>query len=131
MGKVKTVLELVSDCRSLLDEENNTAIDTQNDILPALNRAQDYASNILARHYESPLITYKEVTLTANRQEYPLPEDAFEERIEKVEVSHAGGFYPVTRLSYRDITNFESSATSSIPQYYAVINNNIRLLCKK
>jgi hypothetical protein len=119
--------ELVSQVRQLLDENNVESIDDDLDILPALNRAQDVAANILARHYESPLIATKEVQLIAGEQEYDLPEDALEERLEKVEVKINGQFYEVPRINYRDVTEFDYPTTQSVPYYHAVIGDTFRV----
>lgn len=127
-GKVKTVDDLIDDVRSLLDEENQESVDTDEDILPALNRAQDVAANILARHYESPLLTHTSINTNNGQKEYTIPDDAFEERLEKIEVKVNELFYPVKRIDYRDISLYETQGATSIPYYYAVIGNKFRIL---
>lgn len=127
-GKVNTVDDLISAVRSLLDEENNASVDNDLDILPALNRAQDVAANILSRHYESPLLNYKIVSTSNNQAEYDIPEDAFEERLEKVEVEINSLYYPVRRIDYRDISLYETQGSTAIPYYYAIVGNKFRLL---
>lgn len=120
--------ELLSDVRSLVDETNSADVKDIEDILPALNRAQDIAANILSRQYESPLLVPLAVALTAGIQEYDIPENAFEQRLEKVEININGYFSEVPRISYRDITDFESRATVTYPFAYCVIGNKYRLL---
>lgn len=128
MARRLTVSDLVADVRSLIDEANQVSVDTNADILPALNRAHDVACNILARHYESPLLTYALVPLVSLQQEYPIPDDAFENRLEKVEVQIVAGiFNPVTRISYRDATLLETTAHTSIPMFYTEIGDIYRL----
>lgn len=128
MARRLTVSDLVSDVRSLIDEANSASISTDTDILPALNRSQDVAANILARAYESPLLAYEALTLTGGTQEYPIPRAAFENRLEKVEVQIAAGIYtPVKRISYRDATLVETPAQTSIPSCYAEIGDVFRL----
>jgi hypothetical protein len=127
-GKVNTVTDLVSAVRSLLDEDNNASVKDVEDILPALNRAQDVAANILARHYESPLLTYKIVTTVSGQREYPIPDDAFEERLEKIEVEVNSLYYPVSRIDYRHLSQYETQGATSIPYYYAIIGGKYRLL---
>lgn len=122
-----TVDNLVDEVRSMLDESNTANLDDVKDILPALNRAQDYASNILARHYDAPLVTSVEVAPVAGQKDYDIPEGAFESRIEKVEVNMNGLFYEVKRISYREGTNYESNVAQNTPYYYAVIGNKFRL----
>lgn len=125
-----TTNNLIEDCRSLLDEQNQESIDDEDDILPALNRGQDLAANILARHYESPLLAYVAVTLNSSDQEYDIPEDAFEQRIEKVEININGSYSECRRVSYRDATALESTASASIPLFYSEVGLKYRLFPK-
>lgn len=127
-GRVKTVSDLVADVRSLLDEANQASVKDKEDIIPSLNRAQDVASNILARHYESPLMTYTTMNTVSNQAEYPIPEDSFEERLEKVEVKVSNLYYPLLRIDYRDVSLYETQNATAIPYYYAVVGNSFRLL---
>lgn len=127
MARRLTTSNLVSDIRSLIDEQNGVSIDDIGDILPALNRAQDTASNILARHYESPLLAYTSVVVTT-AQEYPIPRQAMEQRLEKIEVQIQNGlFNPLKRVSYRDATLLETTAHTSIPMFYSEIGDKFRL----
>ena len=127
-GIVKTTDDLVSDVRSMLDEENRDSVDTAEDILPALNRAQDFAANILARQYDAPLLANQTITTNNGQREYDIPDDAFEQRIEKVEVEVNNLFYPVTRIDFRHISLYETQGSTSIPYYYTVIGNKFRIL---
>ncbi len=129
MARRLTTEDLISEVRSMIDESNITSVRDDQDILPALNRAQDVAANILARHYESPMLAYEEVSLTAGQSEYPIPENAFEQRLEKIEVQVNNLFYQVKRIDYRDSSAYESlSIRTNVPYYYAVIGNKYRLL---
>lgn len=118
--------DLIAEVRSLMDEEDTENLQDEQDILPALNRAQDEAANILARHYEEPLLTEETVTLTAGVQDYDLPEEAMEGRLEKVEIRVGGFYYEVDRISYRHGTPYEVDQNVQIPRYYAVIGNKYR-----
>jgi len=131
-SQIITVDDLIDEVRSMLDEDNRSTVSDAADILPALNRAQNYAANILARHYESPMLRWKTVTPVSGQDEYDIPEDAFEQRIEKVEVKVNNLFYPVKRIDYRDISLFEApqSSSANVPYYYAVVNNRFRVLPK-
>lgn len=120
--------ELIADVRSLTDEENIASVKDVEDIIPALNRAQDIAANILARHYESPLLKYTLVNIESGVQEYDIPEDAFEQRLEKVEIKINSFFTEIARLSYRDITYYESNLKVAYPYYYCIIGTKYRLL---
>lgn len=127
-GRTKIVDDLISDVRSLLDEENQAAVDDDRDILPALNRAQDVAANILARHYDDPMLVHATIQLEANKQEYDIPDDAFEARLEKVELKNGVVYYPLERISYRDITLYETSTRINIPYFYCVVGNKFRII---
>jgi hypothetical protein len=123
-----TTSNLVAEVRSMLDEQNREAVDDVTDIIPALNRAQDHAANILARHYESPLLAYTSVTLTGGTSEYDVPEDAFEQRLEKIEVNVNGRYSEVRRISYRDATPYDTNSSTSFPAFYSVVGQKYRLM---
>lgn len=128
MARLLTTSDLIADVRSVLDESNQASIDDTADIIPALNRAQDYASNILARHYECPLLTFVTVTPTAGDASLDIPDDAFEQRIEKVEVSVSGNYIEVPRVSYRELYQYEAgTAQVAIPLAHALVGNEYRL----
>lgn len=128
MARRLTTSNLVADVRSLIDETNQASIDDERDILPALNRAQDVAANILAQSYESPLLTYTSQQTTGNVREYDIPHDAFEMRLEKLEVAFQNGvFNPITRVNYRDATALETNAVSAFPEYYSEVGDKYRL----
>ncbi len=112
----------------MLDEDNRYSVTDEFDILPALNRAQDYATNILSRQYSSPLLKHITLTPIAGQKEYFMPEDVFEQRVQKLEVEISNLFYPLTRIDYRDSTLFDIKSTGSVPYYYVVIGNRYRLL---
>lgn len=133
-GILYTVENLVDEVRSLLDEENRDSISTDVDILPALNRAQGFAFDIYARKYPEPILTNTILTLTGHVSEYALPEASFEDRVVKVEIQIPSGsngnntFVPVTRISFRDISNYESAALTSTPQYYCIVGAMLRFV---
>lgn len=126
--QIITVDDLISDVRSMLDEDNRVSVSDDLDILPALNRAQNYAGNILSRHYESPMLVHIDVSTTAGQAEYDIPEDAFEQRIEKIEVKVNQNYYEVKRIDYREISTYENQKSTSTPYYYVVIGTRYRLL---
>jgi hypothetical protein len=131
MAAPRTTSDLIAELRSQIDEANEIAIDDVRDILPALNRAQQYAWNILARKYPDPIIGYSTLTLTSTDQEYDIPEDTFEDRIEKIEIAVDTGYYvECKRISYTDITNYESNSTDPQPYYYAIVGRKIRFIPK-
>lgn len=125
-----TVDSLVEEVRSQLDEQNRDSV-TQSEILAVLNRAQNFAFDILSRKYPEPILSYRTLDIVANQQEYTLPEDVFEDRVLKVEMRLPSGngatFREVQRISYRDIFNYESGTQTNIPYYYACFGRKIRL----
>lgn len=120
--------DLISECRSLLDEDNTVSVNDERDILPALNRAQDTVVNILTRKYNDPFIAHKTLQPISRQSEYDLPEDAFEERLEKVEVERLGLFYEVKRIDFRDLSAYENSNQQNIPYYYCIVGSKVRLV---
>jgi hypothetical protein len=123
-----TVEQLAESVRSRIDELNRDTIDTERDILPALNRALEYAVDIYAKHYVDPFLAYTTIDLTS-AQEYTLPEDVYEDRIVKLETKISSNTYQeIQRISYKDITNYESDSNTSTPYYYAVVGRKLRLL---
>jgi hypothetical protein len=125
---LETVDDLIAAVRAQLDETNQDAVGDATDILPSLNRGQDYACDILARYYPEPLLTHSAVTLTAGTAEYDIPEDAFEDRLVKVEITVAGSQREVQRINYADISNYETSSNIAIPSYYCLVGRQYRLV---
>lgn len=128
-----TVENLVNEVTQQLDELNRDSVSVENDVLPTLNRAWDYAADILSRKYPEPLLKYTTLDLQAGVFEYDIPEDVFEDRILKLETTVPVGtgranYIEIQRISYRDITNYESAAISSFPLYYCVIGRKIRIV---
>jgi hypothetical protein len=127
VAAIRTVADLMDEIRSQLDENNLEAIEDK-DILDAANRGQDYATNVLARQYPEPILSYTELDLTSTAQEYDIPEDTFEDRIEKIEINQGGFYYDCQRISFRDITTYESQSRSNSPYYYCVIGRKLRFV---
>lgn len=127
--RLYTVQNLINEVKSLIDETNQDSVSDTDDILPALNRAQDYATEILAKKYEDPLITYKIIDIGAEN-ELDLPEDMYSDRVEKVEFTQGSGrFIELQRVSYRDLTNYEYTESNvAVPDYYAVVGRKIRFV---
>lgn len=129
-----TVQNLIDEVRAQLDEENKDSVDTDKDILPSLNRAQDYAFDILARKYQEPILARTTLDVLGNQEEYDIPENVFEDRIQKMEVMVPSGssgqatYREIQRISYRDISNYESTNKTNVPYYYCIIGRKIRLI---
>jgi hypothetical protein len=123
-----TVQDLVNEVRSLIDEENTQAIETDRDVLPALNRAQDFISDVLARRYNPPLLT--NVTYGASdfdtQQQLEIPEDAFEDRIEKIEIFVNGYYQEIEGISFQHGTNLETTLGNYVPTAYSIVGRKIK-----
>lgn len=128
--KLYTVKELADSVRSRIDELNRDTIDDARDILPALNRALEYAVDIYARQYPDPYITSSTIPLVQGTTDYALPEDAYEDRVVKVDLLYSGTFtyQDLIRISYRDIANYETGTNTTEPYYYAVVGRNVKVV---
>lgn len=114
--------------RGLIDEDNQLAVTDQN-IIDSLNRAQKFASNILARHYPEPLLKYVSLDIEAGVSEYNIPEDIFEDRVEKLEMAtFQGNFAEVLRIDYRDLSAYESDLRTNVPAAYALYSKKLRVV---
>lgn len=128
-----TVDNIVDEIRAQLDEQNVDSVSTTGDILPSLNRGQLYAFDILARKYPDPILQHTVLPLVAAQAEYDIPENIFEDRILKMELQIPSGsgnptFREVQRISYRDISLYETSSVTNVPLYYCIIGRKIRLI---
>lgn len=120
---------LVSDTRRQLDEANRESVRDDEDILPALNRAQNYALDILARKYKEPILTHRMITLLPGESEYDIPEDAFEQRLLLVESFNNNTFSELELVDFKDIGRYEVvSQNSSLPYYYCVIGDKFKII---
>lgn len=122
-----TVDDLISQVRSLMAEENREAITDDDDILPALNRAQDFGCDVLARHYADPLLAHENVTITSGVQEYDIPESALEQRLEKVEVKINNLYYPVQKIEFRDASLYDTGTSRTTPNFWSIVGTKYRL----
>ena len=127
-----TTLDLIADVRSLIDETSQDAADDTLDILAALNRAQAEAVTIICSQYDQLIVASKLYTLadvTTATGSVPMPEDILEDRIQKVEVKAAGGYWVSLQcMSYRDAARLETPYTASYTQSYYTQGRRIFLL---
>lgn len=129
MARSLTTRQLILAVRSLIDETNEAEIDDTLDILPSLNRGFDDAMDVLARKYPDALIQSKELSLSEGPGGiFDLPEDAFQERLEKVETRLNGYYGELTRIDYRDVSQYDVPNTTSGPYYYCIIGSEFRVL---
>lgn len=121
-----TTRGLLAQIRSLLDENNEAEISDELDLMPALNRAFDDAMDILARKYPDALIQPLTVPIVPGQALYDIPEDAYQERLEKVEAFVNGFYTEIKRIAYNDITAYDVPS-SGTPYYYAVMGTQYKL----
>jgi hypothetical protein len=128
--RLYTVAEIALAVRARIDEMNRDSIDTTRDIVPALNRALEYATDIYARYYPDPYIGKVEIPLVEGETEYDLPEDVYEDRLVKVDVrySDTAAYQDVQRVSYQDIAMYESNHINSVPFYYSLTGRTLKLV---
>ncbi len=128
MSQRITVTDLISEVREMTNEDNRTSVSDTADILPALNRAQNYAVDILARYYKEPLLARQDILTVAGENEYDIPRDALEQRLLKLEANQNGVFTEIPDLGYQDAGYYERPEnTSSVPMYYTILGNKIRV----
>lgn len=122
------VSQLVSQVRNQLDELNEASVDDKRDIIPSLNRGHDYACSLLARLYE-PLLLTNTIVVTDSSLEYPIPLDAFENRIEHIEMEYDVGYWRhLTSIDFRESSLLEGFGISNYPTHFSVVGNSIRVL---
>jgi len=127
MARRLLVDDLIEEVRTQLNEQNQEVV-TDDQILQTLNRAQDKVANILSRHYEAPLLTNTIVPVILDQKEYKIPEDALEQRLEKVEVVIGTAYQEVPRIDYRQVTNYDQVVPTALPLYYYIKGNKFLLL---
>jgi len=130
MAKALTTKDLIKAVRSQLDEDNTASVDDARDIIPALNRGLSKAYSVLARRYPDPLLTVTTFTPTANESDYDIPEDAFEDRVEKLEAVQNGSVFPIRRVDFRDLLYFETQGAANSPLAWASIGRTYRVAPK-
>lgn len=123
-----TTQNLIDEVRSLLDEQNVDSVDDAVDILPSLNRAQDFAFDIYARKYPEPILQAQTLTLVGGTQDYDIPEGIFEDRVLKAEIAVNRTYRECLRISYRDLSNYESASLTNVPYYHCIIGRQIRFV---
>lgn len=129
--RLHTVNDLIGKVRHRCDEDNNDTL-SDNEILEFLNAAQDHAVDILSVHYPEPYLKFIEFEVTADQQDYPIPEDSYSDKVTKVEFksSTSDNYYQeVERINYRDITVYDNAdSTVFVPYNYYIVGNNVRFV---
>ena len=124
-----TVDEMIDQVRDAIDEDSTATI-SDSDILESLNRAQDFAADILARHYKDPLLTYTTIDTVNAQYEYDLPEGIFEDRIAFIEVlvpSSNNHTYPMDKIQPTEAYKWETNTAVAIPTKYLIHGRTLRL----
>ena len=124
-----TTDDLVSQVRDQLQETNTVPI-SDTIILSALNRGNSYAWDIYARHYPEPLIVRSENLTVGSDGTFQIPDDAFEQRIQKVEIEQSSIVYELERMSYRRTSPYRNNIVGSRPAFYSVRGRTVELLPK-
>ena len=120
-----TVTNLIDQVRDQTDELSTVNL-SDADILQALNRAQLHAVSILSKHYPDPYMDEQTLTLTSGTQEYDMPEDLFEDRVESISIDDNTRLWPVRRITYRDDHYYTTSARVARPDSYAIVGRKLR-----
>lgn len=125
-----TVDDLIAHVRSKIDLEAAEGIDDTLDILPALNRGQKFAADILSKHYPEPLLKRQSVTFVSGQDLYAIPKDAFEDRLLTVEIKRSNQWQELKRIQYRDVVkwDWDDDDKTSYPEYYSIEGRKFRLL---
>ena len=121
-----TTDDLLDQVRDQLQETNTTTV-SDTTILNALNRGNSYAWDIYARHYPEPLVVRSSVTFDSLGT-FSIPDDAFEQRLQKVELQQGSVVYEIERMSYRRTTPYRNNVSGSRPAFYSVRGRTIELL---
>lgn len=125
-----TVDDLIAHVRSRIDLTSNEGIGDTDDILPALNRGQKFAADILAKHYPEPLLKRESVSFVNGQDLYDIPKTAFEDRLLLVEVKRSGRWRELKRISYRENSDYDwdDDDLTSYPEHYSIEGRKYRIL---
>ena len=122
-----TVDELITQVRDQIQETNISTVGDDT-ILSVLNRGNSYAWNIYAKHYPEPLVVREAVTLNSDGATFNIPDDAFEQRLQKVELEQGSIAYELERMNYRRTTAYRNSVVGSRPAFYTIRGRIVELL---
>lgn len=125
-----TTEDILRQVRAQLQEENTKTInDTV--ILDAVNRGNDYAFDLMIKHYPDPLVFQDPVLRTVDENnEIEILESTFEDRLLKIDAIQSTTYYDMERVSYRDIARIDGTNLTGAPRVYAMIGRKVRILPK-
>ena len=113
------VNDIIDMTRFQLDESSTIAV-SDAEITRVLNRGQRKAANIFARKNDSLFWTSADTTTTSGQRNYTLPDEAYGERIEMVEVLVGGIPRKLTRISRAKASPFIGNSTTARPSDGAI-----------
>jgi hypothetical protein len=113
---------IIEEVRLVTGESNDSGSVSDELLLSLLNRAQTEAAQLLARHYPEAVVTYTDIPIVANIQDYELPEDILEERVLKMEYIQSAltNPYPMERITFDsdEASYYTGSSTAVEPERY-------------
>lgn len=121
-----TVENLISEVQSQTDEFNQDTVDIERDILPCLNRGQDFGVDIYSRRYPDPWIKTKEVSIVAGTTSLEIPEDCFEDRVIRLTLIIGQQTNKIKRVDYDSFETYQTT-NQGIPLYYTVVGRELRI----
>ncbi len=125
-----TTEDLIRRVRAKTQEKNSANI-TDQTILDALNGGQDYAFDLMARHYSEPLKIKDPDTITLDSEDqFTMRESSFEDRLCNLDVrtSANGRWIPLTAITSAELNKVEYTTGYAIPKYYMVIGRKVQII---
>lgn len=116
---MQTTNDLMRILRSKLQESNSSKVSDQ-ELLDALNVAQDECFNLVARRYPDSLAANIDLTVDSDGI-FTIPEDAFEQRLTRVYRVRSNISYQLDREDYREIDRWQG--VTGVPTHYAILRN--------
>jgi hypothetical protein len=123
-----TTDDLIAEVRSLLDVDSTLQLDATTDIIPALNRAQVVACEVLASTYDEPLI--ESHAFSSVSDVLALPEDIFGDRWLTLELEIAGIWHQISRINPKNRQRYQrvSNPAAYRPNSYYISGKNIHVV---
>ena len=121
-----TIDDMIDMVRVQLDESSTTNIN-DTEIIQVLNRAQRNTANILARKNDDMFWTQVDTTLVSAQRNYTLPDEAYGERIEMVEVFVSDTPFQLKRITRKQASSYIGTAVTTRPSYYTLQKNEIHV----
>lgn len=118
--------DIIEMTRFQLDESSTISV-SDAEIIRVLNRAQRKAANIFARKDDSLFWTSADTTTTAGTRGYALPDEAYGERIELVEVLINNNPVKLTRINRSKASPYVGSSQTARPYLYTIQDNEIHV----